>query len=180
MALLSVSEAREHVETDLTDSALSTVIDAQDQEITFRLGEISSQVDRLEPGPGSKVIYPTRRIDTVTEIKEKVYPSTDLAIETETTLSADDYEVVDNGRRVDRLPQGTNPRTYWGDVITLTYTPYDDTKRRKRALIELIKLHLAYEGVLSERLPDYQYDSFEDYRAQMERIIFGAAHRWFA
>jgi hypothetical protein len=181
MALLTTAEIREHVETDLTDSALQRVLDAEEQQIIYYCGEHQSQNDRFVNSHDKRVLYPNRRVDSITKVTEYIYPEPNfVGTPTETELSANDYELVDNGRRIDRLPQGDNGRTYWGDIVVVEYTPYDDQKRRKVALIDLVKLSLLNTGALSEDLPDYSFKRPEDIQTERERILFGLRGRWFA
>jgi hypothetical protein len=181
MALLTTAEIREHIETDLTDAALQRVMDAEEQQITYYCGEHTSQTDRFVNRHDNKVIYPNRRVDSINKVTEYVYPEPDFnGVPSETELSANDYELVANGRRIDRLPQGDNGRTYWGDIVVVEYTPYDDQKRRKVALIDLVKLSLLNRGALKESLPDYSYTRPEDLQVERERILFGLRGKWWA
>lgn len=179
--MLTTAEIREHIETDLTDTALQRVIDSEEQQIIYYAGEHTSQTDRFVNRHERKVVYPNRRVDSISKITETVYPLPDFGgTATETELSANDYELVANGNRIDRLPTGDNPRTYWGDIVVVEYTPYDDQKRRKVALIDLVKLSLLNRGALKESLPDYSYTRPEDLQLERERILFGLRGRWWA
>lgn len=167
MSLLTPDEVREHIETGLTDTALQRLIDAEEDEIVYRYGEHQTQTDVFTPYNDAKVLYPTRRVASVTEIKERLQMQYES---TETTLSDDDYEVVSNGTRIDRLPTGTNGRTYWGNRVTVTYTPRDETSKRERVLLDLVRLAEGYDYASSHTDGDYK-ESQKDYQAERERVL---------
>jgi hypothetical protein len=166
MALLTVDEVRENVETQLTDPALQRLIEAEDEAITYQHGEIGTQVEEVEANGLTKVIYPRRRVASIDKVTEK-----DKRAGTETVLSADDYELVAGGMRIDRLPTGTNPQTYWQHTVRVEYTPYDDTKTRKAVLIDLVKLAVQWAGTDAESLPDYSSTREREYQLQREAIL---------
>lgn len=166
MALLTTDEVRENVETQLPDPALQRLIDAEEESITYQHGEIGTQTEEFDANGLTKVIYPRRRVDSIDTVTE-----TDEVTGTETVLSADDYELVAGGMRIDRLPTGTNPQTYWQNTVTVEYTPYDDTKTRKGVLIDLVKLAVQWAGTDSEQLPDYRNARDREYQVQREAIL---------
>jgi hypothetical protein len=175
MSILTVSEARENVDTALDDAALQRILDAEDEDIIYHYGEVGSQTERFDTDEHVKVIYPRRRVDSVTSIRE-IWPERNQ----EQTLEANDYVVQPSGMRIDRLPTGDHPRTYWGEVVEVVYTPYDDTKRRKAVLIDLVKLALAWGGVDGESLPDYSYRRNREYQVQRQEIMRRLGGRWWA
>jgi hypothetical protein len=97
---------------------------------------------------------------------------------TNTTLAADDYEVV-NDIRIDRLTTGSHPRTYWGDRVTVTYTPKGDADKRKRVLIDLCKLTIQYNALKSENIGDHRAD-YSDYQRERLQILSALGGRWWA
>lgn len=138
MSLITTDELREHVETDLSDDALQRLIDANEKEIIRKFGAHATQIDYVEPGR-SDCLFLSRPPSEITEVVERWG-------DTETTLSADDYELIANWKRLNRLSTGTNPTSFWGDRVKVTYTPVDQNDERKGVLVDLCKLEIEYTG----------------------------------
>lgn len=165
MPLVTKAEVREHIETDLGDDALDRLIDDADAEIIRMHGEHTTQTEQLLGGNVFLILSrPASSITTVTEILKGTLP------DSETTLSADDYDLWPDGRRLERLGDGTNQRETWGDVIEITYTPTDETAQRTRAEIDLVKLAIEYKGLNSEGIGDHKV-SFVDYEDERSKIL---------
>lgn len=135
---------------------LGKVIDGAYKDITQRFGEDASHEDTL-PG-GFKVLYLRRQVSTVTTVVETI-------ADTDTTLSADDYEIRDNSWALERLSTGTNGRATWGTEVKVTYVTADDA-RRFDVCIDLIKLELAYTGTQAEKIGDYSTSGLDHARAR--------------
>jgi hypothetical protein len=161
MSLLTTDELRQHVETDLSDEALQRIIDAQEERIDDRCGASGTQTQAFSPNY-SNVLFPYRKVASITSIVETVG-------DTSTTLAADDYRVV-NGKRIDRLGTGTNPRTYWAPDVLVSYVPEGKTDQRITVLINLCKLDIEYSGLKSESIGDHS-ESHEGYLDEREEII---------
>lgn len=143
MALLTVSEIREHVETDLGDTALARVVDAADEEIIDRLGVLASATEVLDAT--GVLLHLARKATAITSVVERIY-------EDDYTLATNDYQLLSDGFRVQRL-QGTNyPSLTWRGRVTISYTPKDETISRKQLLVDLVKLQLQYSGNKSEAI----------------------------
>jgi hypothetical protein len=168
MALLTVAQIRQHIETDLEDDALQRIIDAEDAEITRRFGATSTQTDVLKGG--SEYLFLSRKATTIASVTEEVY-------ETTTTLATDDYDLWWN-QALERDPDGTNGRTTWGERVTVVYTPQDITAQRRGVLIALVQLAVRYNGVQSESVGsgDYSAASY-DYQRERERLFVKLAPR---
>ena len=82
MALLTLSQVRENIETGLGDDALQRIMDAVEEDIDQRHGAVASQVDDLEAG--LEKLWTTRPILTITTVTETVGT-------TDTDLSANDF-----------------------------------------------------------------------------------------
>ena len=161
MALIDATEMRTHVETGIVDAALTTIIDGADQDIIQRHGAVATEVDDL-PSKGVEDIFTTRPISSITSVIETIGT-------TSTTLATDDY-VQRHGQMLHRLDTGTNGRLTWGDRVKVTYVPVDTTDRREVALIALVKLYLAFNGLSSERKGDFQSSAL-DYNTEREKIL---------
>ncbi len=162
MSTLTLGEARAQIETDLNDTALQTLIDDAEAEITERVGAIDSQVDIIRED-SVKLLFLSRKVKTMTSIVEEVGTVS-------TTLATNDYVLRENNRVYERLSTGTNPRRYWAPLVTVSYVPQDDTKRRKQVAIDLVKLAIAYNALSSYRAGDYS-ESAKNYRDERDDII---------
>lgn len=162
---LTLAEVRQHVNTALDDPAVQRLIDDAYGEIERRYG-VLTEITKLVRGGGTR-LFPTRPIDegqTIT-VKETV-------ADVVTTLAADDFRVWHGGRMIERLDDGTNPRTTWGHPVEITYTPIGDA--RDRVAVDLVKLAIQYEGVKSESIDAYSSSNL-DYDAERERLLASLA-----
>lgn len=166
MSTLTLAEAKAFIETDLSDTALQMLIDSEEAEIVYQIGAIASQVDDIVGENLSNIITLTRRASSITSIVEKVGSGT----YTSTTLASNDYSLR-HYRILERLSSGTNQANTWGNIVTVTYVPVDDTARRKMVTVDLIKLAIVYNGLDSKRTGDYSEAQKKDYQAERERII---------
>jgi len=162
-ALLAAADIRTHVDTDLVDAALTRLIDDADAEIISFAGAIASQVEEVHGCALHESLTLSRRGSAVTTVVETVD-------DTATTLAADDYSLRADGLTLDRLATGTNARETWGDSVVVTYTPVDQTARRKRVLIDLVRLAVEHKALASESVGDYSATSVE-YERERTRIL---------
>ncbi len=166
---MTVAEVRDHIETDLIDSALQRLIDAAEEELEAGFGSKTSVIDVLE-GVGRRYIFPSRPVKTMTSVAE-------YEAGTSTTLVALDYRVLANNRQIERLSTGTNSRSTWAEEVTLTYEP-DDQARWVAAEIDLVRLAVEFNAKRSESIGDHSSTS-ADYQAERTRIIQGLSTRLF-
>lgn len=171
--LLTVAAMREHVETDMIDAAVQRVMNGEESEIDSRFGLVAAQVDTLE-GLGTE-IFPSRPVLSISEIVETLFDT--FGNETATTLNADDYTIINEGRVVKRLTTGTNPRQVWGHRLKVTSVPLDETDRRISVLIDLVKLALANTGLKNEWSGDYRTEQKESYQGEREKILARLSNR---
>jgi len=152
MALLTATEMRTHVETDLVDAALQRLLDDAEKAIDAKVGPVSATVAEFAATELAIELWVAQAIATITSVVEEDKTGGGY---TSTTLASDDYKVRNNGRSIERLGDGTNPGTYWSDRVTITYTAATDTARREVAQIDLVKLELAFSGYDTERAGDW-------------------------
>jgi hypothetical protein len=145
--LLTATQLKEHLETDLGDDALQRILDAEEGEITRRYGAIATETDIL-PG-GDSMLTLSRKASSITSV-------TELVSTTSTALATDDWRAWAD-HRLERLATGTNARTTWGDRVTVVYTPVDRTDQRTLVLVQLCKLALVYGGLASESIGGGDY-----------------------
>ena len=159
MSLLTVADVREHFETDLSDAAIQRLLDDAERDIIARFGDHASATE--EWLSGGSILFTLRPISSVTSIAERVGDTT-------TMLASDDYRQI--GRwMIERLDTGTNPASLWGDQVTVIYAPEDDTDRRKRVQLDLVKLAIQYDALRSRGAGDLTSSSpdYEDQRSAL-------------
>jgi hypothetical protein len=159
MTLLTLDEVKAHVETDLEDTALQRIVTGIESEISDRYGSTDSAEETVA-GTDRRVLVTHRPIESITSITED-----------DVTLSANDYRQW--GRyRLERLSSGDNPRTLWGGVVELQYTPRDDSEQRKLVLVDLVKLELEYRALQSESVGGGDYRANHvDYTRERTRLL---------
>lgn len=178
--LLTYAEAITHVETDLVEAAVQRLLDAEEAEIVVRFGAHGAAdgtgptVTRRILGD-ERLIFLGQRSASITSIDETVIT---VNGETTTTLSADDYQSWDEGRALRRLNDGTNARDLWGSYVDVVFVAEDDRDRRKRVLIDLVKLAVQYEAAKSSKIGDVSV-TFPDYQKEREAILSTLAQDYF-
>jgi len=155
MAILTVSELREHIETDLADTALQRLADAAEETIDREDGGTAAVTENFNewgfPRGRNRVIYSSRSISSITSIKERDDPD-DAGI----TVAADDYRQEGN-RALVRLRDGTNPRLFWAHHIEVILVPVVDGSIRKEVQVNLVKFALNYTGAMREKHGDFEF-----------------------
>lgn len=167
-ALLTLAQMREHVETDLVDAAMQRLIDGADAEIVSRFGEHVTQDDTLDGEV--EFIYPTRAVTgtpTITEIDDNDIFNGDPV---ETLLVAADFKIRQNGRQIERLNSGPNPRQVWTSRVNITYVPKADTEKRILATINLVRHEVVYNVQISEGIGD-QKTTQREYNKEKQAIL---------
>jgi hypothetical protein len=166
--LMTVSQIREHLETDLTDEALQRILNAEEAEIVQRYGAHATATETWQ-GNGEWLIL-ERTPSTITSVTETDY-------NVSTTLATNDYRIWSQGK-LERLSSGTNVRSYWGSVVTVVYVPEDATAQRRGVLIKLVTLSAKYAGLKSESIGSGDYSmSALDYTAEREALLRSLASR---
>lgn len=177
MALLTTAQVREHVESDLGDDAFGRVVDGADAEIVRRLGALATQTELLEGG--SRYLHLGRKASAVSAAVER-YPAVGGGY-TETDLEDDDFSLLGDGRRVERLADGTNEAATWQGLVTVTYVPADAASAERGVLlVNLVKLELAYSGLSSDGVGDVRSQAYADHAAAKDalfRPLKGAGRR---
>lgn len=160
MTLLTSEQFEEHFETDLGDDALDRLLTDAEDTIVRRFGPHTTQVEWLDGL--EELIFLQRRVSSITEVVETI-------ADEETILSADDYS-LESYRILRREYDGTNGRRRWGDRVKVTYVPEDETGRRKRVQMDLVKLAIQHEGLKSAGVGNLRLDA-NDYQKRREEIL---------
>lgn len=151
---------RDHIETGLSDDALTELVAQATAEVEDRFGT-DAAMSVIKAGDWGTVIRLPRAISSITSIVEK-----DSSFTTLSTLVAADYVVGHSGRVIYRVGQ------CWAPVVVITYTPVSEQTKREAMIIDLVKLAVNYSGLKSEKIGDYSYDRGDtDYETARQRIL---------
>lgn len=153
--LVSAAEVQVLVGTSVSSANLDTIIEREEQAIIDMYGahyvDVNTAISEThvrEVGAPAGDIFLRRPILSMDSLTEKVdWTSTAVAL-TENV----DYVTVPGQGRLVRLNQA------WGRVATVAYVPQDDRLKRKRAIIEMVRLALARTAMRSENIAgEYSY-----------------------
>jgi hypothetical protein len=172
MALVTPTQVREHVPTDLVDAALQRVIDAVEEFIVEAVGDLDVGSEEFQEEPSS-LLYLRRPALSLTGVTE--YWGTDV-----TVLASNDYELRGDGRELARLSTGTNASDVWGNRVIVTYVPKANTMQRILATIDLVRLAVNETGLASASDGDHS-ESRLNIAQERRRIIetLKRRHRMF-
>ena len=166
MAILTPTQLRQHIETDLADAALQRLADGIEELIEREGGGTTDETENFNewgfPRGRNRIIYTARPISSITSIKERDDPD-----DAGTTIATDDFRKEGN-RALVRLQDGTNPRLLWAQHVEVIHTPLVDTSLRQVVQINLVKLALNYSGAKREKHGDFEFwhhDSGKETRA---------------
>lgn len=134
MSLVTAADAQARgVGLDLSSPDLQTLLDREEAEIVRRFGAnygVGVTVSETVY-PAGRSLYLKRRLTAVTSITEYLYPG-DAA---PTTRAAADYIIWGSEGRIERSGASVG----WGRVVTVVYTPADDTDLRREVLLDLVR-----------------------------------------
>lgn len=162
MPWLTTGNVADHIEHDLSSSAITRLLDDAEEEIIARYGAHATQTDFLLGQ--SEYLFTKRPISSVTSI-------TETSGTTDTVLASNDYSVKTGGWRLKRLSNGTNPASRWSEEVTIVYVPVDDLDRRNVVGLQLIRLALQYSGLMGQSDGDHSEQAMGSYQAERERIL---------
>ncbi len=165
--MTTLTRVKERLETDLTDSELTSMINEITAEIEARFG-INGAITVFLDGARKylSLVRPYASSATITEIL-----GTD-----ETELSADDFRFLDGGRTIERLSDGTNGRSLWEKLVKVVYTPLSDAEKRVEVIILLVQLGIEYRGLKSEKAGDYNA-SMLNYVEERDKLMWRLSPR---
>lgn len=181
VTLLSTAGLRQHVETDLPDTALQLILDSEEAEIIRRYGPHATATDVLSGGEW----FPLQMagLSGVTGWLVLNRPAVSIVSIVQTTfdqslvLAAGDYTLWPGGR-LEREGFGPNPASWWGEQVVVTYVPVDMTAQRALVLVQLCKLALAFTGLKSESVGGGDHsETTADYTVEREKALRSLAPR---
>lgn len=159
--LVAPDDVRAQYETSLTTVALQLLIDDAERAVIAKFGPHTGNVTELVEGGGEQ-IFLSQTPSAIVSVTESI-EATDLV------LAANDYRAW-YGRVLERLATGTNGATIWGDRVSVVYTPVDETARRKRLIIDLVKLAAEYDALKSSTIGDYS-SAEVDYELERNTLL---------
>lgn len=158
--LLPVAQLRAVVQSALTDAELEAVIDDEEAELVRRLGPhgdgATTVVERVTAS--GDVLFVSRPVASVTSITSSG-----------TAVSSALYTTALGGGQI--LHTGAGWPT---GALLVTYVPADDQPRRRRVLIELVRLALeqtAFQGESVAGEHSYTAPNWEERRASLYRRL---------
>ena len=163
--LVTADQVREHIGSNSTDTdELTRLIEEADAEVVRRCGphKIDGSLTDVLRG-GSVRLFPSQAVEGITSV-------TEMAWDTVTVLSPDDYRTWYGGRMLERLSSGAHPSASWGERVELSYTSVDTDPQRRMAIIRLVQLGLPYSGLHSESVGPYSAQNL-DYGKEREAIL---------
>jgi hypothetical protein len=133
------------------DDVLQMWLDAGTVAIIGRLGPIAPRVDRLRGN--SLHVWLPRQASSVQLVTESWGDPIGLG---NTDLATDDWTLLPDGLTLRREWGGTHRADVFGDIVTVEYTPIDDTAERQRVLLALVNLDQSHApGVSQETMGSY-------------------------
>ena len=185
-SLLTTAQIRELIPTDLSDAALVLLMDDAEAEIELRCGKTGENAQtETHRGEGSW-LYLKRGVESesdIDSIEETTRQPSVIGTATVDVLAGNDWSLWYNGTALFREPNGDHPRTRgWGDVVVVTYTPAGgeaENSRRKRALVDLVRLSMPDPSKASENSGNYSvtHRDIERERARILRRLHSRAQR---
>lgn len=172
-SLVTLAQMREHIETDLSDAELQRMIDSAEQDIVDHYGAHLTQTDESQENKLSTHLFLSRPASTITTVTETMISD---GVRTETVLDSGDesetpdYHLTSDGWRIQRLSDGTNPRSTWGDEVEVSYVPASEAAKRQGVLIQLVKLDVQFNGLDVDRVGDYSREQ-KDYMGHRNAIM---------
>ena len=171
--IITVADLREHVETDLPESAIQRLIDDADQFVvdTYGAHGPATQTDDLYVDSGSEYVFPTRPVDAITTVTEYTSETTSKV------LDPTDYRLGHGSQSLLRLRNGSNPAVGWGYRVVVAYViATTENPQRRGVVIDLVSLSINHSsGLRSERAGDYSvsYGDSADERNKILRRLGG-------
>lgn len=160
MAAPTVEEVRAVFETDIVDALIEQMIAAEVEEVESRFGAETS--DTQEAYPDGCFIVMNRKAAAITTV-------TEIQGTTETVLSSNDYRLRLGGWHLERLSTGTHPQSCFGTRVLIAYT-VNESAKRWRVIMDLVKLQLQNDGLKSESTGDNS-TVHVDYQEEREKIL---------
>lgn len=161
---VTLSQLRARVETDFDDTTLQKILDAAVQAIERAAGKVDSESETFSYALGSRFVALSRRHTSISSITERGSPYAD-----EDTLSANDYREIGE-YKILRLGDGDNPRSRWGETVTVTYVPEVDEDLRDSVTMDLAQMVVEFRALDKETVGDWSGEQ-KDYQKRRRALL---------
>lgn len=138
MSILTIAQAQAlGIGLGLSDADLQTIIDREEAELVRLFGAVytGTAISETVHG-GGRSIYLKRGVASVSSVTEYIYPGDTAPV----VLTSQDYYLWPAEGRIERLPWGVKASTHWGNPITVSYIPTDDTALWRMVEAELVRI----------------------------------------
>ncbi len=164
MALLTVAELREHVESALPDTALERLLAGCELAIAQWAGPLSFDEDGHVVEVVDVARAPGRALLRLRQAPATVFSVLDIHGGVESELEPSAYRVEE--RYLRRLGDGV-----WGEWTRVTHAPVDDSAVRRTVLIQLVQLELNVQpGMASQGVGPWS-ESYGKYLRQRNELL---------
>ncbi len=163
MPTLTIAQIRNQVQTDILDTALQRIVDAEEKRIEKAAGKETAVTEYKFAG-GLVEFFTQRPILVITSIKERRTKAS-----TQVTLAADDYRIFGD-RLIRRLTTGTNGFDFWGAEVEILYNPTENLDRRNQALVELVRISVEEKAIKADKDGDVTTTYRNPARARKELL----------
>lgn len=150
----TLTAVRGRVETDLSDDAVTALIDEAVAEIESRFGpyrDTDNPITVTLEGRERRRLDLVRPVDTSETIVVREFHHWSA---TPVTLDPGDYLVRNGGRTLDRLITGSLRHRYWAHRVDVTYVPVDDTVKRDEVATKLVAIAISYDAAAERKVGD--------------------------
>jgi hypothetical protein len=150
----------------LSDAELQDVIDRVEAEVTGKIGaqyeDDSTTITETLRG-GGKSIFVKRPIESVSSVTEY----TQLSDETGNSLTEnDEFFVWPDQGRIERIHYD------WDTKVVVVYVPQDEREKRKRAIIDLVRLSIERTAQFQESVGgEYSYTAPGNWEREWRRVM---------
>lgn len=159
---VSLTQIRERIETDLSDSMLTLIRDSETEAVERAHG--GSGAVETHNAKGTRKLVLRRKPVTFTSVKERRTLDDDSV-----TLSANDYRQIGD-RVLYRLTDGDNPENDWSEEVVIDYTADIDQNLRDRVILGLVDLAVEFGAYESESVGDWK-GSQKDYDKRRRDLL---------
>jgi hypothetical protein len=173
MALLTVAELREHVESALPDPALERLLASAEEVTASWAGPLTFDEDGQVVDVTEVVNAPGRKLIALPQTPTAITSVTDLRGAVETILDPSAYRLEE--RKVGVRSCGAWLRRVdgktWSDRTTVAFTPLDDSATRRTVLIQLVALELNFQPGMASQGAGPWSESYSRYLRQREELL---------
>jgi len=159
---VTLSSLKNRIETDLPDSTLTTILNAETEAVERDAGALNDTETHIASGTKKIVLH--RKPATITSITERRTLDSTVV-----TLASDDWRQIGD-RIIYRIGTGTNPAADWGTEVVVGFTADIDSNLRDRVTLDLIQLSIEFRAFEIETDGDWKGDQSK-YSERREQLL---------